>query len=76
MFPMTPRRALEARAASRGESLNRYLLRLVEQDVARPTVAEVLDRAARRAEHATSSAVGVIDEARGERESHVSPRRR
>ena len=48
------RRALKARAAARGESLNTYLLDLVERDVARPTVKEVLDRAALRAGRALS----------------------
>lgn len=45
--------------------------------VAQPgRLAEVLDRAARRAEQAPYSAVGAIDEARREREGHLSPRRR
>ena len=66
--PDTARRALKARAASRGESLNTYLLRLIERDVAWPTVGEVLDRAARRAERTTASAVDVIDQGRAERE--------
>jgi antitoxin FitA len=73
--PDDARRALKARAAARGESLNRYLLDLIERDVARPTVAEVLDRAAWRAERARASAVGVIEEARGEREGAMKPRR-
>jgi plasmid stability protein len=74
--PDDTRRALKVRAAARGESLNRYLLRLIERDVAQPTVAEVLDRAARRAEQAPSSAVDALDEARREREGRLSPRRR
>lgn len=62
------RRALKARAAARGESLNAYLLDLIERDVARPTVKEVLDRAARRAERASASALDLLDAARAERE--------
>ncbi len=69
--PEDVRRALKARAASRGESLNTYLLRLLEQDVARPTVAEVLERAVARAERATASAVELLDEERGERERRL-----
>ena len=66
--PEDVRRALKARAAARGESLNTYLLGLIERDVARPTVKEVLDRAARRADRATASAVEVLDAARAERD--------
>lgn len=66
--PDDARRALKARAAARGESLNTYLLDLIEREVARPTVEEVLDRAARRAGRASASAVDVLEEARGERE--------
>lgn len=64
--PEDARRALKARAAARGESLNAYLLDLIEREVARPTVAEVLERAARRAERASASAVDVVEEARDE----------
>jgi antitoxin FitA len=70
------RRALKARAAARGESLNRYLLDLIERDVARPTVADVLDRAARRAERATRSALDALEDARDEREGRLADRRR
>ena len=70
--PDEARRTLKARAAARGESLNTYLLRLLEREVARPTVAEVLDRAARRSERAAVSAVGVLDEARRDREGQRS----
>lgn len=65
------RRALKARAAARGESLNAYLLDLLDREVARPTVAEVLDRAARRSERAAASAVDVLDEARSQRDDHL-----
>jgi antitoxin FitA len=70
------RRALKARAAARGESLNRYLLDLIERDVARPTVADVLDRAARRAERATGSALDALEDARDEREGRLADHRR
>lgn len=66
--PDDARRALKARAASRGESLNSYMLELIRREVARPTVDEVLERAARRAGRASVSAVGPLTEARGERE--------
>lgn len=69
--PDEARRALKARAAARGESLNAYLLNLLNREVAQPTVAEVLDRAARRSEQATASAVDALDEARGQREQHL-----
>lgn len=72
--PEPTRRALKARAASRGESLNTYLLALIERDVARPTVEEVLDRAARRAGRADASALDSLDEARREREGELQPR--
>lgn len=65
--PDDSRRALKARAAAQGQSLNAYLLDLLNREVARPTVAEVLDRAARRSEHATASAVEVIAAGREER---------
>lgn len=68
--PDEARRALKARAAARGESLNAYLLNLLDREVARPTVAEVLERAARRSERATASAVDALDEARAQREQH------
>jgi antitoxin FitA len=62
------RRALKARAAARGESLNTYLLELVSRDVERPTIEEVLERAARRSERAQISALEVMDVARAERD--------
>jgi plasmid stability protein len=70
--PDEAREALKARAAARGESLNTYLLRLLQRDVARPTVQEVLDRAARRAEQAQGSAVEALAEERAEREDQVA----
>lgn len=62
------RRALKARAAAEGRSLNAYLLGVLEREVAHPTVAEVLDRAARRSERATTSAVAIVADAREERD--------
>lgn len=70
--PDEARRLLEARAAARGQSLNTYLLEIISREVARPTVAEVLDRAARRSEHAAVSAVDVLDATQAERDRHVS----
>ncbi len=43
--PDEARRALKARAADRGESLNSYLLNVLDREVSRPTVAEVLGEA-------------------------------
>lgn len=70
------RRTLKARAADRGESLNTYLLNLLNREVARPTVAEVLDRAARRSERATATAVDVLDESRSQRDQQLLQQRR
>jgi predicted nucleic acid-binding protein len=61
--PEQARRSLKARAAARGQSLNAYLLDMIDREVARPTVADVLDRAARRAERASASALEVVDAA-------------
>ena len=69
--PEETRRALKARAAARGQSLNAYLLDLVAEDAARPTVAEVLERAASRAERATVSASQIIDVACAKRDERV-----
>jgi predicted nucleic acid-binding protein len=68
--PEEARRTLRARAAGRGKSLNAYLLELIAREVARPTVAEVLERAARRTEHLSGSSVDVIAAQREEREDH------
>ena len=67
--PDEARRELKARAAAKGQSLNAYLLDLIDREVAHPTVAEVLDRAARRSERATASAADAIAAARDEREA-------
>ena len=68
------RRVLKARAAARGQSLNAYLLDLLERDAARPAVSDVLERAARRAGTATTSAVDVLASARRERDDHLGVR--
>lgn len=69
--PDEARQVLKARAAARGESLNAYLLDLISREVSRPTVAEVLSRAAHRAERADASAVDVITAVRAEREEQL-----
>lgn len=73
--PEAARRELKARAAARGQSLNAYLLDMINREVGRPSVAEVLERAAQRAERATGSAVEVIDVARAERDEQLARRR-
>lgn len=70
--PDETRRTLKARAAERGESLNTYLLGLIEPEVARPTVTDVLARAARRAERASAPVVAVVQEGRDQREQRWS----
>lgn len=70
--PEQTRRSLKARAAARGQSLNAFLLDLLDQEIARPTRAEVLQRAAERVERATASAVTVLGGAREERDDRVT----
>lgn len=72
--PDDARRALKARAAARGESLNAYLLELLTREAERPTLAEVLDRAARRAERAQVPAAEALAQARAEREDQMQGR--
>ncbi len=67
-------RALKARAAAQGKSLNAYLLEIVEQAVARPTIGEVMERAARRAEQADTSAADIIDTIRSNRDKQLANR--
>jgi antitoxin FitA len=69
--PEEARRILKARAAARGESLNTYLLEMIKREISRPTVAEVLERAAQRAEHASASAIDALDVARAERDAEL-----
>lgn|GEM_PF-708429 len=70
--PEEARRVLKARAAARGQSLNRYLLDIIDREVARPTVAEVLARAARRAERGASSALAAVEDGRRERDDQLA----
>lgn len=70
--PDDARRGLKVRAAARGQSLNAYLLDLIERETARPTVAEVLERATQRTERATASALDAVAAARGEREEQLT----
>jgi antitoxin FitA len=72
--PEQTRRVLKQRAAARGESLNTYLLGVLDAEVERPTVAEVLDRAARRSEQATASAVDAVRRERTERDDRLASR--
>ena len=58
--PDETRQGLKARAAARGESLNDYLLKLLIEDAARPTVREVLERARARSERSAVSSVKII----------------
>ncbi len=67
--PEPERRALKARAAASGQSLNAYLRELISREVARPTAAEVLERAAARTEQATGSALPAVETARRERDA-------
>lgn len=67
--PDASRRVLKTRAAAQGRSLNAYLLDLIDREVARPTIAEVLERAAGRGERATASALDALTASRMERES-------
>lgn len=72
--PDESRRELKARAAAQGQSLNAYLLGLIDREVARPTLAEVLDRAARRSERATASAADATAAARDDRDADLDRR--
>jgi plasmid stability protein len=72
--PEETRRALKARAAARGESLNTYLLHLLEHDVSRPSVVEVLERAARRTERAEASAADILRASRTDRGDELDRR--
>lgn len=66
--PEQTRRTLKARAADAGQSLNSYLLELLNREVTRATVAEVLERANERAERAQASAVDAVRAGREERD--------
>lgn len=72
--PEETRRTLKARAAARGESLNSYVLDVLTRDVARPTVSEVLERAAARSEQTSISSADLVREARVERGEELARR--
>jgi plasmid stability protein len=72
--PEETSRALKARAATCGKSLNSYLLDLVVRDAERPTVGDVLERASRRAERSDASALDAIAAARADREDQARQR--
>jgi len=74
--PDETRQVLKARAASAGTSLNSYLLALLAKEVERPTVAEVLARAAARSERSAVSSATIIREERERRERQLTGRRR
>lgn len=67
-MPDTARRELKARTAARGQSLNAYLLDLIDREVSRPTVAEVLQRA-------SGSAAEAVDVAREQRDEQLARHR-
>jgi plasmid stability protein len=69
--PDEVRRILKARAAARGESLNSYLLEVIECEASRPTAAEVFARAAARESIDMSDAVEIIQAGREEREARL-----
>jgi plasmid stability protein len=58
---------LKARAASRGVSLNAFLVALLEEAARRPSRELVLDRIARRLERSSVSSTDVVRRGRGER---------
>ena len=72
--PEEARAVLKERAAAEGKSLNSYLLDLIRREVERPTVGEVLARAARRPGRRADdqSSVELIRDARAERERHLT----
>jgi plasmid stability protein len=70
--PEDTKRALKARAAASGRSLNTYLLDLLRREVSRPSVSEVLQRAAKRAERSSASSVSVLQAARDERQEELA----
>lgn len=69
--PDDARRVLKARAAARGQSLNTYLLDLIAREVERPTTAEVMDRAARRAGGLRESSLEAVRAGRRERDEQL-----
>ncbi len=72
--PESARRVLKARAARAGKSLNSYLLDVIEREVARPTLDEVLERVQQRAERSPISSLDLVQRARDERSSASAKR--
>lgn len=72
--PEATRRALKDRAAARGESVNTYLLDLLAREVERPTVREVLDRAAARSPMLGQPSAELVRTARAERDEELIER--
>ena len=72
--PEPARRALKARAARAGKSLNSYLLDVIEREVSRPTFEEVLERIAQRSERSPVSSRDLIRAAREQRAESLSSR--
>lgn len=58
--PDAAHRTLKIRAAAAGQSLNTYLLALLDEITRQPTVAEVLERNAGRPGAATASSAEII----------------
>ena len=58
--PEEVRRRLKARAASKGESLNEHLRRLLEEAAARPTREELFARIESRGRPVEESSAGLI----------------
>lgn len=75
--PEETRRILKARAAEAGKSFNTLLVELLEREASRPTVSQVLERAAMYAGRGTSgpSSVELLEESRGERDDELDERR-
>lgn len=70
--PTETRQRIKAKAAARGESLNTFLLKMLDREASRPTAAEVFERAARRSEQLNISTVELLDETRSEREENLA----
>lgn len=65
---------LRARAESKGKTMSQYAMELLEQDLSRPTLDEVLDRIARHRIPVRPgiSAAQAVREAREERAEHLA----
>ncbi|HEX5584784.1 FitA-like ribbon-helix-helix domain-containing protein [Gaiella sp.] len=66
---------LKARAARRGVPLSEYVLRLIEDDLARPTLEEALERIAQLPRpRAARRGADLVRAARAEREAELAAR--